>query len=327
MRKPVGAHGHGSVVVAVARASGDLEFYRIGPSHQAERLRSFAPPRGGTQVASVSLTAGAKPNACALWIEQSRASGWNVFPSWREVICYSLTGTGGQYTLTGFPKQPDYLALSHDGRALAWEAIPTGRGYTNDLYFAKLRGRSLTDITRVPPGDHGCCVHAMGLAWAGQDRLVIDIEGQSDEGSAAAVMPLSRASIRRGWRRAVAVFFDPPARDFKAGYDHIDGVVSASRQTALAIERPGFVAAQRKPPGSRAVQLTLSTGRISAVIASADTGRSVVSVSGRPRAFVYQTQDAARMTAARYYLRLAGQSVGTLITGLPEDALSVTAQT
>lgn len=73
----------------------------------------------------------------------------------------------------------------------------------------------------------------------------------------------------------------------------------------------------------------MASGRVLQILATAAKGRDLVSVSGSEAAVVYVTgvfDGDNGWTDTKAYLRLPGESRGTLITGLPADFQTVVAQ-
>ena len=220
---------------------------------------------------------------------------------------------------------PQSVALSPDGHRIAWIDYHASNNETV-VVFGKLsddRAGSLRRVSRDAGGGCAPCLDEVsGVAWAGDNTLLLSRDGQDDEGAGLGRLPLDDRHVSQGWYDG-ASSIRPPSAD--ADYRYFDFVVSASANTALAIERPSYNGPPPRGIRARAVMLDLTTGRRVAIVATALPGRDVTAVSGGPAGVVYRTVSGYEADP-RFYLRLPGDTSGQRITGLPHDAVNVIAQ-
>ncbi len=313
------------VVVAVTRKSGALELHRIGNDRRAHRFAMLEPPRGGTYPRSVSLTAGPAPDACVVW-GADPLTGDDEAPL--TVLCYPHGTTAG-VPLGGATGRVLTVALRADGGAVAWVFSHGKPTYQTDVVVADLRDGSAVNQRRAvydpqcPPSDGEKCLGFSDphtIAWAGDGALALSVASESDEASDLRRLPLTSAAMGRGWPDGAALV---PVPEQDAGYRFFDDVVSADGRSALAIERDGGTEEARKP--QRAVRVELATGRVLGLVSTPLPGREVQSVSGGNLGVVYVTRTSSG-ESRRVYLRLPGETRGTIVTGLPSDVVAVVAQ-
>lgn len=309
------------VIVGVIRKSGPLAIYRIGRDRHARPVAEFITPHPGERVSSVSLSSGAEPRACATWahLDEDRLATGRA-----TMVCYSLDSTHKATPITGIAGNPASVALSADGREIAWTDY-TRENNETDVVFGSLVGNRIVSTHRVLPGPsmqcRPCLDNISGVAWSGDHALMLSRQGQDDEGAGLGRLPLDARHIASGWRdgpRSMDAWKTDPA------YKYFDYVGSANLHSALAIERPSWNGPPPRGIRERAVLVDLATGRRVATLATALPGRDVTSVSGGAAGIVYRTE--GNGPQARYYLRLPGDAAGQPITGLPSDTVYVVAQ-
>lgn len=307
------------VLVAVVRMSGPLELYRVDRTRRASLLRTLRGPAGGTRTVDVAMTAGDSPTICATWLLSDLGGG----PDARSaVLCYAPGASSGTAVRTG-EVQPSELALTPDGRRLAWSEL--SRGENELLLVADLRGSTVSGVRsfrarRGQPADQFLGRGVGDLAWVGSDRLAISEVAESDDGPELRVFDVASPGDR-GWLDAPTV--EPSEADRKAGWFTYDAVSSVQGSSALAVERTPGLGEPRVPP--RAVRIELPSGRITSVLATAGAGRSMTAVSGGPRAVVYMTSG-GREGSDIISIRFAGEARGAPVVGLPADVEAVLAQ-
>ena len=303
----------GDVVLAVGSAD-RLSLYRLrSKSFRAELVRPLARPRNAANVFDVSLSAGPTPVTCVLW-QLLADAGF-------EVRCYDWGDSTG-VAVRAADAKTTALALSADGRALAWASsdlnptLRVGRfvdGQAKDV-------KAYVGDPKLPPGNDPAKSFSgrgtAGLAWAGPAALAVNVSGESDEGSG--LRRFHPGVTQGGWlyREDIA----PPT----LGRVY-DGVCSATSTTAWALDRAQGVYDVNAVAPTRAVEISLPSGRLKRVISEPAEGRDVVAVSGGVRAVVYVTaaQDAGK--DRRVYVRYPGAARGTVIEGLPDSRLVVAA--
>lgn len=310
------------VTVGVIRKSGALAVYRIGRDRRARPVADFAAPHPGEHALSVSLTSGPRPRACATWVHYDETE-LPVAPA--SLVCYQPDSSPQPSTIAGVTGVPGAVALSADGRDIAWIDFRPSN-YETDVVFGHLSGDRVTAIRRVLPG-HGmqcspCLEGVAEVAWAGNGALMLSREGQDDEGAGLGRLPLDDRHIRRGWLDGARTM--SPSRTDQA-YRFFDDVVSADGHAALAVERPSENGPPPRGVRGRAVRVDLATGRRVDIIGTALPGRDVTAVSGGPAGVIYRTESGSQ-NDPRYYLLLPGDTVGRPILGLPADAVDVVAQ-
>lgn len=306
--------------MAVVRMSGPLELYRIDRTRRASLLRTLRGPTAGAQALDVAMTAGAAPKICATWLTQGEA-GDRLARS--ALLCYAPAATKGTTVATG-DAQPSQIALTPDGRRLAWSEL--SRGMNERVLAGVLDQGTVSEVRsfrarRGEPADqfNG---HGVGdLAWVGTGKVAISEVVESDDGPALRLFDVSSPGDR-GWLDAVRV--EPSKADFTAGYWTYDGVASVEGMTAIAVERTSYQAEPRVP--HRAVRIALPSGRILEVLATAGADRDMLEVSGSDRAVVYTTASRTESTTFRTSVRFAGEAKGAPVVGLPEDVQSTLAQ-
>jgi hypothetical protein len=317
--KPPVASG---VTVGVIEKSGALAFYRVGRDRRARLITSVEAPRAGQHAGSVSIAAGSQARACATWVHDNQV---DEPTSGSTLACYALDGSGTSATPTEVVGNPTVVAVSADGSRMAW--IDYGaRNNETDVVFGTLSGDSLVDVQRVKPGGDILCTPCLegvsSVAWSGDDALVLSRNGQDDEGRGLGLLPLDASHVARGW-------YDGPTTMSAWKSDHpyvyFDDVVSATDQSALAIERPSYNGPPPHGVRDRAVMVDFASGLREAIIATALPGRRVAAVSGGAGAVVYGTVRGYD-SDPRFYLKLPGDTIGQLITGLPDDTTEVIAQ-
>jgi hypothetical protein len=309
------------VMVGVIRKSGALAVYRIGRDRRARPVAGFAAPQPGERASSVSFTSGPRPRACATWVHYDDI-GRATAPA--ALVCYQPDSSPKATTLAGLIDSPTSVALSADGREVAWIDYQESNNEA-DVVFGALSGDRVTAVRRVLPG-HGmqcnpCLEEVTSVAWAGDHALILSREGQDDEGAGLGRLPLDDRHISRGWLDGASTM---PAWTADQPYDFFDDVVSADWHSALAVERPS----DNPPPRgvrARAVTVDLATGRRVGIIATALPGRDVTAVSGGAEGVVYRT-GSGYDADPRFYLRLPGDAVGQPIIALPSDTMDVVAQ-
>lgn len=275
----------------------------------AERERVLTPPAVGARAQDVSL---GREQLCASWLVGSGELSANART---QIACYP-TGSSTGRVVAG-PTGAVELALSEDGSRLAWADY--GDGNNQVVEVARLQAGALTERRRIParagqPTSGPQSFTGFGvqdLAWIDDRRLAISSAAESDDGPDLLRVQTQTA---RGWLDDGTRVPVPDRRFFT-----YESVVSADRATALAVQRGSYMDDDR--PAARAVRIDLTTGRVLEVLATADTGRDVVGISGSPQAVVYVTAPGDGPRKA--YLRLAGDRRGQLIAGLPADARQV----
>jgi hypothetical protein len=325
-----GPPADGDVVLAVGEglqtrpdgvvATTSLSLYRLrAGSVSAEPVRTLAAPRAGASLYDVSVSAGPTPTTCAIWhVDQENPQGG------MELRCYRWGDSEGA-AIKAAADDTFHLALSADGRSLAW----TNNDTNQMLRIARLEASQVTDVREYlgdpgqPAGDGaygpgGPGPGADGLAWAGPSALAITVVADSDEG--LGLVRFVPASTARGWANDQADVVPLSSADRRRGYHAYDGVRSATSTTAWAIERRNYVYSPILV-AQRAVEIELPSGRVKQVVSEPAEGRDVVEVSGGPRAVVYVTDSSSVPSDRRVYVRYPGESRGTEITGLPENQL------
>ncbi|MCA1711129.1 MAG: hypothetical protein LC789_05620 [Actinobacteria bacterium] len=319
---PSSAAGQASMMLAVGTASGSLALYRIAlGSHAAQRVRDLPAPPGGKRLWDLTVSRGTEPDVCAVWDRTvDDASDTD-----NRLVCYTPDAPAGA-EVTAAGHDPALAALRPDGKELAWADF---KPESNGQITVAARGgagataeRYLADPSQ-PAGDASDASFtgrdAQALAWSGNRALVISISAQSDDGSAPVLFPRTRAAGAKGWMQARELV--PPRSEFDRGYVTYDGITSATKTTALAVERRYALADDNDPkPPDRAVRVQLPTGQVLEVLATAAAGRYLSYVGGTEDAVVYRTAAAAEGNQdGKVYVRYRTDRAGGVITGLPAD--------
>jgi hypothetical protein len=315
---PTPAQAEESVLTAVTRSSGVLELRSVSTgTRESTLLRTLAPPEDGAQVVDVTMSGGADPLVCASW----HTGPGEVYDDLETtLVCYAAGQEQGQQ-LTAV-ERPAQVAVSRDGRRIAWSLLTQGE--QNPVFStAQLGDGTVSSVDRRrgradQPDDASTGTDVQDLAWSDDRHVVVSTSVQSDDGPQLLHVDVGTPA-GEGWLEEGRVV---PVPGDHAGYTTFDSVQSARDGTALADER-GDAMGDGAPP-DRAVHLDLASGEVLAVVATVAEGRYLVSVSGTPDAAVYVT--AAEGTDLKAYLRLRGEQRGTRITGLPGDVLDVLAQ-
>lgn len=302
------------LLVAVVRGKGGLELHRVSRTTRAATLeRVLAPPAAGATALDVS---GSPAQLCATWyvgagepFEQERTA----------LVCYPEGSSSG--TPVSGPARPVEVALSADGTSIAWADLDRGENQvlsTARIADGVLSGprRHLARAGQPETGERAFTGTAVqDLAWIDEDELAISTGAESDDGPALLRFDVDAAG-GGGW-----LDDGRPVEVRTKGYQTYDSVVSVDGPTALAVERGGYL--DEAAPPQRAVRIDLVSGRVLEVLATAAGDRLVTGVSGGAQAVVYLTGSGPG--PVRTYLRLAGESRGTTVTGLPADTEQVLA--
>ena len=308
----------GSVLTAVTRASGALELRSVSTgTREAALVRSLAPPEDGARVVDVATSGGQDPLVCASW---HTGPGEVHDDLETTLVCYASGAEDGRQ-VTGV-ERPAQVALSPDGRRIAWSLLTQGE-QNPVVSTALLEGGAVSSVDRrrgyaEQPDDAFTGTDVQDLAWSDDRHLVVSTSVQSDDGPELVHVDVATPADQ-GWLVDGRVV---PVPEDEAGYVTYDSVQSADERTALADLR-GYAMDDTGPP-DRAVHLDLVSGEVLAVVATVAEDRYLVSVSGTPDAAVYVTA-AGESDDVRAYLRLRGEPRGTRLTGLPGDVEDVLA--
>lgn len=301
------------LVVALGRGSEGVDLYRVGTDRKATLLSTIrppAPPTGASFRLSASrrivLSGGPTPVTCVLW-ERVDTDGVGD----NRVRCYAFGDAQGFAVDDGRGVVTD-LALSADGTRLAWVSQLDEMGSEDDLVVGELEVDTVRERRRLPTsrqsGDiptAGCPMFGpISLAWVDGDRLLLGCN-EGDDFNGALVLQ----SLSRGGPGAEVRVDQPP-------YNEMLGVVSAGPAGGLGVqgqwcEMVEGVVCPDDP--ERAVRFDVVTGKVLEVIATADKGRGVQSVSGGDHGVVYVTTNGSD---GRVYLRLPGEKHGVRVTGI-----------
>ncbi len=287
-------------LVAVVRPL-ELELHRV-TGLSARHERELAGP-DGARVLSVSVGAGADPAVCAVW----------AGPRANAVRCYD----GGTETVATTGGKPLAVAVSPDGRRLAW-AADDGDGYP-DVYYGTRSGSTVPDAVRVPaltPTEEeadDASIQVAALAWAGDGALLVSWSYDSDVNGTVTRLDLAKPG--RGWTYGAAL-----GRERRRPI--VTGALSPADGTSVLAVQAGV--GEEFENGSRAVRLDLASGRVLEVVSTPLKGRNMHSVSGGAGGVLYQTVgfDGDLKT----YWRAPGERRGSPVSGLPNDMLGAVAQ-
>lgn len=317
----------GTAVALVVTAGSELVVDRLdSATGVAVPERRLEPPVSYATVVDVSMTAGPDPVVCASW-----HTGFDL--TWDDLqtslLCYPPGSSRG--TAVAGTGHPDQVALSADGRRLAWSEI--GReGRSNPvLDTARLVGTRVVAVRRFPgtagtAGDRFSTTGVADLAWGDTGHLVVSASGPSAADPRLLVVDVGGPG-RAGWLRAARATPDPsepPGRPAGGSAVHT-AVTSAATGTALAVERVSGPDGEQS--GSLAVRVDTVTGRVREVIGSPAPGRRVAAVSAAATGVLWSTTAAdAADPDLRADLHRSGQPGDLRITGLPADATAVLSQ-
>lgn len=233
------------------------------------------------------------------------------------LVCYPAGASAGR--LVEGVDRPWQVALSPEGDRLAWAELTRGQGNAA-LGTAALGDGAVQQVQRVlaqedASADAFTGTDVQDLAWVDGGSLAVSTQVQSDDGPAVLLVDVSAPG--GGW-----LADGVPVEQPDAAYHAYDSITSVDRSAALAVQR-GNLLDDVQPP-ARAVRIDLRSGTVIDVLATAAEGRYVSGVSGGAEAVVYVTADATSESGAgKAYLRLVGETRGTPITGLPNDATAV----
>lgn len=316
--KPSGTPGRSpapteqGVVVAIAGDNKGVSLYRVGTDRRARQLRTITPPAGADVLGQISLSAGSSPDLCVAWRRTVDPYGGS-----EPVAVWCYPGEGGTgHAVTQAGKGTTLVALSPDASRLAWFTTQSTAEYSEEeLVIAAYQSGQVSEVRRFrhltkegfsEEVETGCAQNGLaGLAWAGPG-LLLECPGSNDD---PGLMLVRRADLTDKPRTL------PDGN--AAPYTYVTRVGGADARSAYVVqgEYCEIACPDKQPPASdRAVRVDLKSGKVLEVIATADSGRGMVSVSGGPRGVVYVTQGSS---GQRVFLRLPGEKRGTRITGLP----------
>ena len=311
------------LLVAVIRPSGPLELRRVDrTTHRSTTVRALEAPVDGAQVIDVAMADGPEPVICASW----HLTPGPVFDDLETALtCYPWGSSRGSGIAN--VERPIEIALTSAGTRIAWSLATEGE--SNPIFStAMLSDGQVADIVRrrgqaAESDDAFTGRDIQDLAWTDNSHLAVSTSVQSDDGPELFHVDVD-GEPGRGWLQDAPVVPGPT----DSGYTTYDGVRSAGATTALARKRGYSLAGEGERPPDQAVRIDVASGRVLQVLATAAEGRNLINVSGTEEAVLYVTGDFGGDggTDAKAYLRLPGESRGTLITGLPADFETVVAQ-
>ena len=293
-------------VVAVVRRSGGLELFRVAAGRYELQRFATVPGPAGAKAVDVSVSAGARPTVCAVWERGDEST----------LTCHAGGSGPGRFVTTAPADRMSAIAVSHGGGSVAWlvRNVPGDP----DLYHVRPAGGRAGAATHIPafgasgrPDGDEAALQVNGLAWSGEDTLVVSHAYDADVNGSLAVVPVGGAP--RGWAGGPNV---PSAADSILGR-----AISSSAGIDLLAVQQGPGAAGDAPP--RAVRLDIRSGKVLAVVAGALPGRSLESVSGGPGGVLYRTDGDS---GPRTFWRWPGDDKGRPLEGLPADSATVVAQ-
>ena len=311
------------LLVAVIRPSGPLELRRVDrATHRSTTVRVLEAPVDGAQVVDVAMADGPEPVICASW----HLTPGPVFDDLETALtCYPWGSSRGSGIAN--VERPIEIALTSAGTRIAWSLATAGE--SNPIFStARLSDGQVADIVRrrgqaAESDDAFTGRDIQDLAWTDNSHLAVSTSVQSDDGPELFHVDVD-GEPGRGWLEDAPVVPGPT----DSGYTTYDGVRSAGATTALAHKRGYNLADEGERPPDQAVRIEVASGRVLQVLATAAEGRTLIDVSGTEEAVLYVTGafDDDGGTDTKAYLRLPGESRGTLITGLPAGFETVVAQ-
>lgn len=239
------------LVVAVAHGT-VVDLTRVDTDRVATVERTLKAPAEGLVAGDVTLTAGARPEACVLWV-----LGESADTSGAQIRCYGADDVTGERVDVERPVAD--VALTPDGTRLAW----LGRLVENDTGYRESciadRTRAVLRGTRcVSSAEYG---YVTELSWLDAARLLVQrTTGDNDDPGHPAVVDVVVDEERQ---------VTPEELVLTSRYD---------LTSALARD------------GDRGVRFDLSTGKVLQVVATAAEGRRLDGLSGGPAGVVYVTR-------------------------------------
>lgn len=322
-----------SILLAVAPEDGGLDLYRAGSNAEAVKVATLKGPAYHPYAQVITMAAAVDPAICVLWSEREEQAERPLVQCYEPKTSAGLAPeTYGGVPVKGLPDDVSSIALSADGRQLAWLDPEPAPGRENRVLVVTgplAQDRTVRPLRKVAP--EGASkrqvpdseyLTADEVLWAGSTALVVTACCTSDRPEER-VVPLDDASVRGGWLEAAIdvgyVEQDPTWED--------EFVIAADDRTAILRQRNPF--AENGSTTDRVIRVDRRTGKLLQVLALPGTGRQFTRVTGGERGLVFTTdlvppdEGEAPEPAPETFLLPPGQTTGRPLTGMPEGAFVV----